>query len=71
MKLHRKTAKVKLPFQEFSFVKATAPLRYGEFIALNTFIIQKLYKENQNLRDENRDINERLLRLEKIIEKQK
>ena len=27
-------------------------LRYGEFIALNTHMIQKLYAENQNLRYE-------------------
>lgn len=36
-------------------------LRYDEFIALNTFMIQKLYKENQ-------DIKERLLQLEEKID---
>ncbi len=36
-------------------------LRYDEFIALNTFMIQNLYKENQ-------DIKERLLRLEEKID---
>ncbi len=36
-------------------------LRYDEFIALNTFMIQNLYKENQ-------DIKERLLRLEERID---
>lgn len=36
-------------------------LRYDEFIALNTFMIQNMYKENQN-------IKERLLRLEDKIE---
>lgn len=48
----------------------TYSLRYGEFIALNTFMIQKLYAENQNLKKENQDIKERLLHLEKIVEKQ-
>ncbi len=60
-------------------------LRYGEFIALNTFMIQNLSKEIQNLKNEkqdlheelkdlkreNQNLNERLLHLEKIIEKQK
>lgn len=44
-------------------------LRYGKFIALNTFMIQKLYAENQNLQKENRDIKERLLRLEALAGK--
>lgn len=39
-------------------------LRYEEFIALNTFMIQNLQKENQ-------DIKERLLRLEETVYKQK
>ena len=47
----------------------TYSLRYGEFIALNTFMIQKLYKENKNLQKESQDIKKRLLRLEKIAEK--
>lgn len=58
-------------------------LRYGEFIALNTFMIQNLSKEIQNLKNEKQDLHEeindlkrenqnlieRLLHLEKIIEK--
>ena len=36
-------------------------LRYDEFIALNTFMIQNLYKENQYIKD-------RLLRLEEKID---
>ena len=36
-------------------------LRYDEFIALNTFMIQNLYRENQ-------DIKERLVRLKEKVE---
>lgn len=44
-------------------------LRYEEFIALNTFMIQNMNKEVENLRKENQDIKERLLRLEEKINK--
>ena len=36
-------------------------LRYDEFIPLNTFMIQNLYRENQ-------DIKERLVRLKEKVE---
>lgn len=49
-------------------------LRYDEFVALNTFIIQKLYGENQNMKKEiqelqqdNKNLNERLSYLENFI----
>lgn len=42
-------------------------LRYEEFIALNTFMIQKLYKGYEEQKKENQEIRERMERLEKKI----
>ena len=42
-------------------------LRYEEFIALNTFMIQNLNKEVKSLQKENQDIKERLMRLEEKL----
>ncbi len=43
-------------------------LRYEEFIALNTFMIQNLNKKVQSLQEENQDIKERLMRLEEKLD---
>lgn len=43
-------------------------LRYEEFIALNTHMIQKLQSENRELKDKVSSLEERLSRLEALIE---
>ena len=45
-------------------------LRYEEFIALNTHMIQKLQAENQELKDKVNSLEERLAKLESLITEQ-
>lgn len=44
-------------------------LRYSEFISLNTYMIQKTIKENQELKDKNEELETRLQAIENMLEK--
>lgn len=46
-------------------------LRYSEFTAMNTHMIQKVVKENQELKTKNEELETRLLAIEKMIEELK